>query len=238
MRVPGQTRKRFEATEGNRGHWRAAGPSPSLLTSLAVSPTSGSKYWEKGGFCFQKVGELRLPPANGPREQDPWGHCGGGGGARSCPGFPGGGQGGCLGLSIRWALDNQPCHGQGLSLVLRPQGLLPRETTLAEGAAARTCQLSGRRFLGLRTRPRGHRRGEAGGGGQGGSEGSVRPAASRLGSGRGRPGYYCPVLPPHQAGAAPGRHPLGPREAASGSCLWRGEVRSAGPSCLHSAGGT
>ena len=93
--------------------------------------------------------------------------------------LPWGGAGGCLGLSIRWALDNQPCHGQGLSLVLRPQGLLPRETTLAEGAGARTCQLSGRRFLGLRTLPRGHRRGEAGGGGQGGSEGSVRPAASR-----------------------------------------------------------
>lgn len=184
MRVPGQTRKRYEPTEGNRGHWRAAGPSPPSLTSLAVSPTSGSKYWEKGGFCFQKVGELRLPPANGPREQDPWGHCGGGGGARSCPGFPGG-AGGCLGLSIRWALDNQPCHGQGLSLVLRPQGLLPRETTLAEAAGARTCQLSGRCFLGLRTRPRGQRRREAGGGGQGGSEGSVRPAAFRSGSGRG-----------------------------------------------------
>ena len=131
--------------------------------------------------------------------------------------LPWGGAGGCLGLSIRWALDNQPCHGQGLSLVLRPQGLLPRETTLAEGAGAGTCQLSGRRFLGLRTRARGHRRGEAGGGGQGGSEGSVRPAASRSGSGRGRPGYYCPVLPPHRAGAAPGRLPSGPGRRRQGA---------------------
>ena len=138
-----------------------------------------------------------------------------------------GGAGGCLGLSIRWALDNQPCHGQGLSLVLRPQGLLPRETTLAEAAGARTCQLSGRCFLGLRTRPRGQRRREAGGGGQGGSEGSVRPAASRSGSGRGTARLLL-----SSAASPPSRGCSGPASApAPGGSVSELSVKGGGQVC-------
>lgn len=145
----------------------------------------------------------------------PRGHCGAG----RCLGFPGGGGWGVPGpQSIRWALNNLP----ELSRTWTFSCSWGPGDDCRETPHHRSVQRSGReaflaqesqsdpRNIGVGERSEGEDREE----GKGTST-MQRPELAPAG----RPGYYCPELPAHGAGANLGRLPLQPREAASGSCL-------------------